>query len=100
LVLFRELHREQLSIEHSMQDLDSAVGRLDNILISIYFVIAVLVIAIALVSYSFLIFSVWRCSFFLPGSSVSYTRDWCWHLYLRFVSTVCGIIDIKPLAIF
>ncbi|KAJ7045534.1 Mechanosensitive ion channel-domain-containing protein [Mycena alexandri] len=43
-----ELHREQLSIEHSMQDLDSAVGRLDNIFMSLYVVIAILIIAVAL----------------------------------------------------
>ncbi|KII92920.1 hypothetical protein PLICRDRAFT_103857 [Plicaturopsis crispa FD-325 SS-3] len=43
-----EFHREQLSIEHSMQDLDSAVGRLDNILMSLYFVVAILIIAVAL----------------------------------------------------
>ncbi|KAI0699236.1 hypothetical protein BC835DRAFT_1268062 [Cytidiella melzeri] len=43
-----EIHREQLSIEHSMQDLDSAVGRLDNILMSVYVVVAVLIIAVAL----------------------------------------------------
>jgi hypothetical protein len=45
----REFHREQLSIENSMQDLDSAVGRLDNILMSVYVVVAVLIIAVALV---------------------------------------------------
>jgi len=45
-----ECHREQLSIEHSMQDLDSAVGRLDNILMTLYVVVAILIIAIALVS--------------------------------------------------
>ncbi|KAH9858627.1 Mechanosensitive ion channel-domain-containing protein [Lenzites betulinus] len=43
-----ELHREQLSIEHSMRDLDSAVGRLDNILMSVYFVIVILIFAVAL----------------------------------------------------
>ncbi|KAI0356297.1 hypothetical protein OH77DRAFT_1401686 [Trametes cingulata] len=43
-----ELHREQLSIEHSMRDLDSAVGRLDNILMSLYFVIVILIFAVAL----------------------------------------------------
>ncbi|KAF7288661.1 Mechanosensitive ion channel protein [Mycena chlorophos] len=43
-----EFHREQLSIEHSMQDLDSAVGRLDNIFMSLYVVIAILIIAVAL----------------------------------------------------
>ncbi|KAI3618916.1 serine threonine protein kinase [Moniliophthora roreri] len=43
-----DFHREQLSIEHSMQDLDSAVGRLDNILMSLYVVIAALIIAVCL----------------------------------------------------
>ncbi|KAF8885420.1 Mechanosensitive ion channel-domain-containing protein [Mucidula mucida] len=43
-----EFHREQLSIEHSMQDLDSAVGRLDNIFMSVYFVAALLIIAICM----------------------------------------------------
>jgi hypothetical protein len=33
-----------------MRDLDSAVGRLDNILMSLYFFVCVLVIAIVLVS--------------------------------------------------
>jgi hypothetical protein len=32
-----------------MQDLDSAVGRLDNILMSLYVIIAILIIAVALV---------------------------------------------------
>ncbi|KAI0305411.1 hypothetical protein B0F90DRAFT_1808688 [Multifurca ochricompacta] len=44
-----EFHREQLSIEHSMQDLDSAVGRLDNLLMSVYVIIATLIIAVTLV---------------------------------------------------
>lgn len=57
--LVRELHREQMSIEHSMQDLDSAVGKLDNILMFLYVIIATLIIAVALVIYSFLTFSVW-----------------------------------------
>ncbi|KAF8893315.1 Mechanosensitive ion channel-domain-containing protein [Infundibulicybe gibba] len=43
-----EFHREQLSIENSMRDLDSAVGRLDNILMSLYVVVAGLIIAVAL----------------------------------------------------
>ncbi|KAL0955922.1 hypothetical protein HGRIS_002114 [Hohenbuehelia grisea] len=43
-----EFHREQLSIEHSMRDLDSAVGRLDNILMTVYVVIAALIIAVVL----------------------------------------------------
>lgn len=43
-----EFHREQLSIEHSMKDLDSAVGRLDNILMSVYVIVSILIIAVAL----------------------------------------------------
>jgi len=43
-----EFHREQLSIEHSMRDLDSAVGRLDNLLMSLYVVVAILIIAVML----------------------------------------------------
>lgn len=46
---FSEFHREQLSIENSMRDLDSAVGRLDNIFMSVYVIIAVLIIAVGLV---------------------------------------------------
>jgi hypothetical protein len=46
--LFREIHREQLSLERSMSDMDSAVGRLDNLLVSLYVVIAALIIAVAL----------------------------------------------------
>jgi hypothetical protein len=49
LIFTREIHREQLSIEHSMRDLDSAVGRLDNILISLYVFICFIVIAVVLV---------------------------------------------------
>ncbi|KAF9654005.1 hypothetical protein BDM02DRAFT_3086356 [Thelephora ganbajun] len=43
-----QCHREQLSIEHSMRDLDSAVGRLDNIFMSLYGIIVFLIIAVAL----------------------------------------------------
>ncbi len=32
-----------------MRDLDSAVGRLDNLLISVYVVVAILIIAVTLV---------------------------------------------------
>lgn len=55
-LLIREFHREQLSIENSMRDLDSAVGRLDNILMTVYVIVAALVIAVALVCYLFLPF--------------------------------------------
>lgn len=43
-----EVHREQISIEHSMRDLDSAVGRLDNIFMTVYVIIAILILAVAL----------------------------------------------------
>ncbi|CUA66917.1 putative MscS family protein C1183,11 [Schizosaccharomyces pombe 972h-] [Rhizoctonia solani] len=43
-----EVHRERLALANSMRDIDSAVGRLDNILMSLYFIIAALVIAVTL----------------------------------------------------
>jgi len=43
-----QLHREQLSIEHSLQDMDSAVGRLDDLLMSVYVIVAALIIAVVL----------------------------------------------------
>jgi len=43
-----DVHREQLSLEHSMRDLDSAVGKLDNILMSVYTIVALVIIAVAL----------------------------------------------------
>jgi len=39
-----DCHREQLSIANSMKDLDSAVGRLDNILMVLYYLIVSLVL--------------------------------------------------------
>lgn len=43
-----DIHREQLSIEHSMRDLDSAVGRLDNIFMTLYVFAAALIIVVVL----------------------------------------------------
>lgn len=43
-----ELHRERLSLASSMRDIDSAVGRLDNILMSIYTVVVCIVFAVVL----------------------------------------------------
>jgi hypothetical protein len=48
-----------MSIEHSMQDLDSAVGKLDDILMTLYVIIAILIVAVALVTHSILMFSLW-----------------------------------------
>lgn len=45
----REFHREQLSIENSMHDLDSAVGRLDNIFMTLYIVVITIIFAVVLV---------------------------------------------------
>lgn len=47
-----EIHRERLSLSSSMRDLDSAVGRLDQILMSVYYVVAILLF-IGLLSASF-----------------------------------------------
>jgi small-conductance mechanosensitive channel len=44
-----DIRHEQLSIEHSMHDMDNAVGRLDNLLISVYAIGAAgLTVAVAL----------------------------------------------------
>jgi hypothetical protein len=43
-----ELHRERLALASSMRDIDSAVGRLDNILMSIYTVVVFIVFAVIL----------------------------------------------------
>lgn len=45
-----DVHRELLSLSASMKDIDSAVGRLDNILMSLYVVIAALIMAVSVVS--------------------------------------------------
>lgn len=47
-----EIHRERLSLSSSMRDLDSAVGRLDQILMSVYYIVAILLF-IGLLSISF-----------------------------------------------
>ena len=39
-----------------MKDLDSAVGRLDNILLSVYFFVCILIIAVVLVSITIVCF--------------------------------------------
>ncbi|KAG8953472.1 hypothetical protein FRC04_002314 [Tulasnella sp. 424] len=43
-----DVHRELLSLSASMKDIDSAVGRLDNILMSLYVVVAALIMAVSL----------------------------------------------------
>ncbi|KAG8919442.1 hypothetical protein FRC00_011332 [Tulasnella sp. 408] len=43
-----DVHRELLSLSASMKDIDSAVGRLDNIFMSLYFVVAALIMAVSL----------------------------------------------------
>lgn len=43
-----DLHRERLALASSMSDIDSAVGRLDNILMTIYVFIATVVFAVTL----------------------------------------------------
>ena len=83
-----EFHREQLSIENSMRDLDSAVGRLDNILMSVYFIVAILIIAVALVSEWLICMSLWIllivCGF--VGSATCYFDHWRRHAHPRYVA--------------
>jgi len=43
-----ELHRERLALASSMRDIDSAVGRLDNILMSVYTIVVCIVFAVIL----------------------------------------------------
>lgn len=43
-----DLHREKLALASSMRDIDSAVGRLDNILMTIYIAVAGIVFAVTL----------------------------------------------------
>ncbi|GAA5988936.1 hypothetical protein JCM11641_002920 [Rhodosporidiobolus odoratus] len=40
-----DIHRERLALSRSMRDIDSAVSRLDNIIMSIWYVVAVLIMA-------------------------------------------------------
>ncbi|GAA5954951.1 hypothetical protein JCM21900_005944 [Sporobolomyces salmonicolor] len=40
-----EIHRERLALGRSMRDIDSAVGRLDSIIMSLWYVISILIIA-------------------------------------------------------
>lgn len=73
-----------------MQDLDSAVGRLDNILMSLYVVVAALIIAVAMVRESP------NCRYFQDlhwaglGDSITGVGYWRWNsdpwytLLLRF----------------
>ena len=58
-----------------MRDLDSAVGRLDNIFMSLYGIVAILIIAVALVSTTacFLTYS----SLMVPiGGSITHPHHW------------------------
>lgn len=43
-----DLHRERLALASSMRDIDSAVGRLDNILMTLYVFVAAVVFAVTL----------------------------------------------------
>jgi len=72
---FSEFHREQLSIENSMRDLDSAVGRLDNIFMSVYVIVAVLVIAVGLVRVA-------KCPSSIYAHPHRYSRKPRWQLWL------------------
>ncbi|SCZ95272.1 BZ3500_MvSof-1268-A1-R1_Chr11-2g03397 [Microbotryum saponariae] len=40
-----DIHRERLSLSRSMRDIDSAVGRLDSIVMSLWYVVSILILA-------------------------------------------------------
>ncbi|BGP19258.1 hypothetical protein JCM10213_008223 [Rhodosporidiobolus nylandii] len=40
-----DIHRERLALSRSMRDIDSAVGRLDNIIMTIWYIVAILIMA-------------------------------------------------------
>ena len=60
-----------------MRDLDSAVGRLDNLFMSLYVVVAILIIAVTLVGAPFCVELTW-IKLFCLGSRTCYLshRDW------------------------
>lgn len=58
-----------------MRDLDSAVGRLDNIFMSVYVIIAVLIIAVGLVR-------IVKCRSFIYTYPHRYSRKLRWQLSL------------------
>jgi len=69
-----------------MQDLDSAVGRLDNILMSVYVIVAILIIAVALVRE----FSHHSMCIEFPlrnetGDTIIVISNWCWNSRSRYV---------------
>ena len=84
-----------------MHDLDSAVGKLDNILMSIYVIIAVLIIAVALVAHSFSMFSVWLVHFLFQEAQLITIVTGAGTLILGSFQAFVVLIDffIKPLAI-
>lgn len=49
LCVFSDFQKEEVDLIHSKRDVKSAVGRLNGIFMILYFIIAVLVIAICLV---------------------------------------------------
>ena len=65
-----------------MQDLDSAVGRLDNILMSVYIVVAILIMAVALVGLSQMCLR--TKAHFDIGSTIGDSYHWCWNSDTRY----------------
>jgi hypothetical protein len=66
-----------------MQDLDSAVGRLDNILMSVYVIVAILIIAVALVRPPTIPFS--QSVYGILGGSIGDIGHWRWYFNPRCV---------------
>ena len=75
-----------------MRDLDSAVGRLDNILMSVYVIIVMLIIAVCLVSLPiFWMLLDLEFDAMYPGHSTSYVgnRGWLFNSRLVYFAIIC-----------
>jgi hypothetical protein len=78
-----------------MRDLDSAVGRLDNIFMSLYVIVVLLIIAVALVSPSFRFLT--YASLMDPiGGSITFPHHRGGDYYSRYVTL--SHLGVKPRA--
>lgn len=83
-----DIHRERVALSRSMHDIDSAVGRLDSILVSIWWIVAVLIM-LGLLNASFQTMITGSVPFALSASGQVLMWSHCstkrWHLHPRSV---------------
>lgn len=75
-----EIHRERLSLEASMRDLDGAVRRLDDIFLVIVLVVVILVMAAMVVSGDY---TYWSPRLTLPDNQAYHSCHVCGNLHPR-----------------